>query len=186
MVSESESPRPPGTSKHPINLLMWYRHERLKRGKCNTICQCECSSGLALSDDRPDLMRAFLFVAASIDEAMRTNQNGKSTAHLLATYSEFRKHFAFPRIEPHGDPEDGLVSPTCLIYDFRGIQRLTDWAVCSLVAENLILRVRKWMEMRADSREAWIRLCTQLQGFISTVKKHNPDAAARVVAALNR
>jgi len=96
-----------------MELTDWYRRWR-RRGGGSSLSICECATeGLISQCDNPPLMRAFLFVAVSIDEAMNTS-SGKKAADRDGHYAEFRKHFGFPHIEPHGDPDDGFLSPDWL------------------------------------------------------------------------
>lgn len=163
-------------------LTDWYRGWR-RRQHGSSITICECTTETLISEcDNPALMRAFLFVAVSMDEAMRTNplKGGEASEH----YSEFRKHFGFPRVEPHGDPGDGLLSPDWLIYQPHGRDKLMDWPLCAQVAATLIGSVRHWLKEQGHPDESWACLCPRFEWMVSTVEHYSPDAALRVTAAL--
>lgn len=128
-------------------------------------------------------MRAFLFVAVSIDDAMNTC-SGKKAADRDGPYAEFRKHFGFPRIEPHGYPDDGFLSADWLIYKRYGWEKLMDWSLCSEVAEVLLGSVHKWIDEQANPEVSWVSLSLQLGWMTATIESYSPDAALRLTASL--
>lgn len=157
-------------------LIDWYRRSR-HRGKGSSLTICQCATEEVISQcDNPSLMRAFLFVAVYIDEAMRTpHYVGEKVRTALGDqdYAEFRKHFGFPRIEAHGDPEEGVFeSADWLIFEGYGWDKLMDWSLCAQVAETLLTSVQKWLREQAHPNDSGPEVSSQLGDLVSIIQRY--------------
>jgi len=167
-----------GILKFDIDLDDWYRSERRRQfghsGSSREICECTTDALISNCQNLP-LMRAYLFVASSIVEAMAAE----------ADYAEFRKQFGCPRLTSHGGSELEYVSPDWIIYEGKGWDKLMDWSLCAQVAARLISNVRSWIETRSNSKEAWARFRAGLGPFVSTFEHYDPAVVPSVEEILS-
>lgn len=80
--------------------------------------------------------------------------------------------------------EDEFVSPDWVIDDHFGWDKLMDWQLCAMVANTLIVSLRKWIGARPNAPGAEARICHQLQWLVSRFEHYDSEAATRVSAAL--
>lgn len=114
--------------KREIN---WYHAQPLI---FDHLCACGTEEMISKSDN-PGRMRAFLLVSIFLDQFVYT--------HYQATFSNFRQHYAIPKLNAHGGA--GYASPGWLIYSRHHFDEKADWAAIDRFASKSMIVIRNFL-----------------------------------------